>query len=119
MAIDHPTTPSSQLLVAAVDGRLALITPLAPPAYRVLTALQSYLTAGLPHPLGLNPKAHRAVDVDLVLGGRATLDGNVLRRWTELGTWKRAESLGRMDVDGEWEVRALLEAIGGGGLGFL
>ena len=52
------------------------------------------------------------------VGGRGMLDGNVLRRWMELGSWKRAEGISRIGSEGEWEVKALLEGISGRGLGF-
>ena len=71
------------------------------------------------YPLGLSSKAYRAVEVDMTIGGRAMLDGNVLRRWMDLGSWKRAESVMRVGVDVEWEVRTMLEGIGGRGLGLL
>ena len=87
-------------------------------SYRMLSALQTYLTSTLPHSLGLSPKTHRNVDVDMSVGGRGMLDGNVLRRWMELGSWKRAEGISRIGSEGEWEVKALLEGVSGRGLGF-
>ena len=48
------------------------------------------------------------------------LDGNLLRRWSELGSWKKAEAVGRCGVEGgEWEVRGLVDGVTGGGLGGL
>lgn len=121
-AMDTSTTKGNlghQILCNSANGSLSLLTTLAPAAYRTLAALQSYLTTTLAHPLGLNPKAHRAADADLSVGGRVLLDGDVLRRWTELGAWKRAESVARVGLGSEWEVRALLEGIGTRGMGFL
>ena len=112
-------TTLSQILVTTTSGSLALLVSLSPNAYRTLAALQSYLTQTLPHPLGLNPKAYRAADADLSVGGRVTLDGSVLRRWVELGSWKRAESIARSGLGGDLEVRALLEGVGFRGMGFL
>ena len=115
----------NQILITSQTGAVSLITPLpeasttATDAYRNLAALQTYLTNTLPHPLGLSPKAYRNVNVDMSVGGRAILDGNVLRRWMELGSWKRAEGVSRIGAEGEWEVKALLEGISGRGLGFL
>lgn len=108
-----------QLLTANSSGSLALLTTLSASAYRTLSALQSYLTTTLPHPLGLNPKGYRAIDADLSIGGRAPIDGDVVSRWLELGAWKQAESVARIGLDSEWEVRALLESIGVRGLGYM
>jgi cleavage and polyadenylation specificity factor subunit 1 len=108
-----------QVLCSSSNGSLSLLTTISPIAYRILAALQSYLTTTLPHPLGLNPKGYRAVDADLAVGGRAVLDGDVLKRWMELGAWKRAESVARVGLGSEWEVRALLESVGERGMGFL
>jgi cleavage and polyadenylation specificity factor subunit 1 len=115
-----------QILMTSSTGAISLITPLpdsrgvsSADSYRSLAALQTYLTSTLPHPLGLSPKAYRNVEVDMSIGGRAMLDGNVLRRWMELGSWKRAEGVARIGSEGEWEVKALLEGILGSGLGFL
>ena len=45
------------------------------------------------------------------------VDGNVLGRWLELGSQRRAEIAGRVGVDGEG-VREEIKALKGG-LGFL
>ena len=108
-----------QVLVASKTGALGLITPLSAPQYRSLGSLQAWLgTTALTHPLGLSPKAHRNVDVDLSVGGRPILDGDVLARWNELGSWRRAEGITRAGVDAEWELRAMLETVSGKALGF-
>ena len=52
------------------------------------------------------------------MGGRGMLDGALLRRWTELGSQRKAEIAGRVGV-ANWVVRGDLDMIGGGGLGFL
>ena len=128
MQVDGQEQPTiqHQVLVTSQSGAISLITPLpvaatgaATDSYRALAALQTYLTSTLPHPLGLSPKAFRNVEVDMSVSGRAMLDGNVLRRWTELGSWKKAEAVVRTGGEGEWEVRALLEGVLGRGLGFL
>ena len=115
----EPASPH-QMLLASPTGALALLTPLSAPQYRGLASLQAWLgTAALTHPLSLGPKGYRAVDVDLSVGGRAMLDGDVLGRWNELGSWKRAEGVVRAGADAEWEVRAMLETISGRSLEFL
>ena len=70
MDTSSTTTPPAgfQLLSAGSGGSLALLTTLSASAYRTLSALQSYLTTTLLHPLGLNPKGYRAVDADLSVG---------------------------------------------------
>ena len=121
---EHPRI-QHQILIPSQSGAIALITPIPVAAtgassdsYRTLAALQSYLSSTLSHPLGLSPKAYRNVEVDMGVSGRAMLDGNLLRRWTELGSWKKAEAIARTGGEGEWEIRALLEGILGRGLGF-
>ena len=111
---------SHQILLASSTGALALLTLLSSSQYRSLGSLQAWLgNAALAHPFSLGPKARRGVDVDLSVGGRAILDGDVLGRWNELGSWKRAEGVVRAGVDAEWEVRAMLESVSGRGLAFL
>jgi cleavage and polyadenylation specificity factor subunit 1 len=46
------------------------------------------------------------------------VDGSLLRRWTELSSQRRQEACAKVGVD-EWVVRSDLEAVGGGGLGYL
>lgn len=110
---------SSQILLTHSTGSLALVTQLSTPRYRSLAALQSWLGTTVSHPLGLGPKAYRDVDVDMSVGGRAILDGNVLERWYGLGIWKQVEGAARAGVDGVEEVLDLVKEIGGQGLGFL
>ena len=123
--LEHPRI-QHQILSTSQTGAISLISPLPVAAtgassdsYRALGALQTYLTSTLVHPLGLSPKGYRNVEVDMSVSGRAIIDGNVLRRWTELGSWKKAEAIARTGGEGEWEVRALLEGVLGRGLGFL
>ncbi len=115
-----PTSPPSSLLLTTQSGSLQLLTPLTEPLYRRLSALQTQLTNTLEHACGLNPRAYRAVETDGV-GGRGVIDGGLLGRWNELGSWRRREVAGRVGVEGEEGVRRDLgEAVGGGaGLGYL
>jgi cleavage and polyadenylation specificity factor subunit 1 len=46
------------------------------------------------------------------------IDGNLLQRWLDLGTQRKAEIASRVGAD-VWEIRGDLEAIGGAGLGYL
>lgn len=132
-ASEHPAPALHHILLTTQTGALALLTPLSEPAYRRLSALSTYLLTALPHPLGLNPRAYRAVDGAGTIdgggagvgggGSRGVVDGGLVRRWMELGSWKRAEGVGRVSwgggEEGEWGVRGDLEGIGGAGLGFL
>ncbi|PGG98566.1 hypothetical protein AJ79_08819 [Helicocarpus griseus UAMH5409] len=109
--------PLHQVLVTSETGSIALITPLSETSYRRLSALQSQLINTLPHPCGLNPRAFRAIESDGI-GGRGMVDGDLLQRWLDLGTQRKAEMASRVGAD-MWEIRADLEAIGRGGLGYL
>ncbi|OAX83062.1 hypothetical protein ACJ72_02580 [Emergomyces africanus] len=109
--------PLHQVLVSSETGSIALITPVSETSYRRLSALQSQLINTLEHPCGLNPRAFRAVESDGI-GGRGMIDGDLLRRWLDLGTQRKAEIANRVGAD-VWEIRADLEAIGKGGLGYL
>ena len=111
-----PDYASQAILYTSTTGALSLLTPLSPSVFRTLSALQSYLTTTLPHFLGLNPRAFRNVEADLSVGGRAIVDGNILKRWMELGSWKRSEGVSRVGEDGEWAVRGALESVGEQGL---
>ncbi|KAI9698522.1 MAG: mRNA cleavage and polyadenylation factor subunit [Candelina mexicana] len=112
-------TPASQLLFTTQTGSLHLLTPLSEPLYRRLSALQTQLTNTLEHACGLNPKAYRAVETD-GMGGRGVIDGKLLARWFELGSWRRREVAGRVGIEGEEGVRSDLRAVSGEvGLGFL
>lgn len=114
-----PTTTTSdhQLLLTSQTGSIALITPMTEESYRRLSALQSQLTNTLEHPCGLNPRAYRSVESD-ASSGRGMLDGDLLRRWLDLGRQRRLEIAGRVGAS-EWDVRADLEMICGAGLGFV
>jgi cleavage and polyadenylation specificity factor subunit 1 len=93
---------------------LGLFIPLPESTYRRLSTLSNHLSNVLPQWAGLNPKAYRVVEraPEGVLGGRAIVDGNVMRRWMELGAQKRQELAGRVGVD-QGVVRADLEALKG------
>lgn len=109
--------PQHQVLIASENGSLALVTSVPEDSYRRLSALQSQLTNTLEHPCGLNPRAFRAVESDGT-AGRGMIDGTLLRQWLDLGRQRQNEIAGRVGAN-EWEIRADLEAIGGGGLGYL
>ena len=99
--------PDGRILIASKNGSLSLLSTVEHSAYRALTALQSYLTSTLSHPLGLNPRLYRSVEADISVGGRAVLDGNILKTWNELGSWKQAEAIDRTGLSA-WELRELL-----------
>ena len=108
---------SQQILVTTQEGGLALITPLSEQSYRRLSTLQNILIANLEHPCGLNPRAYRAVETDGI-GGRAIIDGNVVQKWLDQSSQHKASTADKCGGS-VWDVRGDLEAIGGGGLGFL
>ena len=112
-------TPPSlyQVLVTSQTGSVALITTLSEESYRHLSAQQSQLVNGLEHPCGLNPRGYRSVESDGI-GGRGMIDGNLLQRWLDLSTQRKAEIASRVGAD-VWEIRGYLEVIGAAGLGFL
>ena len=112
-SVSSSDTPASlhQILLTSQTGAVSLLSALTPSAYRTLAAMQAYLTNTLPHPLGLNQRAYRGAEADNTVGGRAVLDGDVLKRWKELGSWKRAEGMARAGLDAEWEFEALLEGV--------
>ncbi|KAJ5092215.1 hypothetical protein NUU61_007085 [Penicillium alfredii] len=116
MELDE-TISTHQVLITAQNGSLALVTTIPEEPYRRLSALQSQLTNTIEHPGGLNPRAFRAVESDGT-AGRGMVDGNLLRLWLDLGKQRQAEIAGRVGAT-EWEIRADLETIGGGGLGYL
>ncbi len=121
----EPSRPPQQLLIASPTGALATLSPLSEAAYRRLSSLATQLTNSLPNVAGLNSKAYRmpaascpAPGVDAGMG-RTIVDGNVLMRWAELGTGRRAEVAGRVGFDGPEEVRTELEeALGWGRLAY-
>ena len=115
-----PSSPSSStqsVLLTSSTGAISLLTPLSPSIYRTLSALQSFLISTLPHPLSLNPRSYRQQSETVVDGmgrgglGRGVLDGNILRRWRELGSWKRREGEGRCGVEREGEVEWIIGGI--------
>ncbi|KLJ06944.1 protein CFT1 [Blastomyces silverae] len=112
-----PSGPLYHVLVTSETGSIALITPLSETTYRRLSALQSQLINTLEHPCGLNPRAFRAIESDGI-GGRGMVDGDLLQRWLDLSTQRKAEIANRAGAD-VWEIRADMEAIGKGGLGYL
>lgn len=88
--------PANQrpILITSQSGSIALLTALPEASHRTLTALQSHCFNALPHPLGLNPRGFRAggeVDSGIGIGrsGGGVIDGNIIRRWEEGGSWKR------------------------------
>lgn len=120
MAIDSEpdnTSPFNHVLVVTQTGTLALITPVDELMYLRLNTLQTYLTAQLDHFCALNPRGYRAVESER-MGIKGVVDGSVLKRWTELPKQRRVEACLRVGVE-ESVVRADLEFIGGGGLGYL
>jgi cleavage and polyadenylation specificity factor subunit 1 len=108
---------SQQILVTTQEGGLALITPLPEQSYRRLSTLQNILIANLEHPCGLNPRAYRAVETDGI-GGRAIIDGNVVQKWLDQSSQQKSSTADKSG-GAVWDIRVDLEAIGGGGLGFL
>ena len=85
-----------QILLTTSSGALALITPLSEPAYRRLSAVQTFLINSLDHACGLNPRAFRAVQDAEGLASRGILDGGLLRRWNELNAQRRTELWSRL-----------------------
>lgn len=112
-----PNKPVFQALIIAQSGAISLVTSLSEGAYRRLSALQSQLANTLEHPCGLNPRAYRAVESDGI-GSRGMIDGRLLHRWLDLGRQRQMEIANRVGSD-EWGLRADLEIIGGGGLGYI
>jgi cleavage and polyadenylation specificity factor subunit 1 len=108
---------TQQVLVTTQEGGLALITPLSEQSYRRLSTLQNILIANLEHPCGLNPRAYRAVEIDGI-GGRAIIDGNVVQKWLDQSSQHKSSTADKCGGT-VWDVRGDLEAIGGGGLGYL
>jgi cleavage and polyadenylation specificity factor subunit 1 len=108
---------SQQILVATQEGGVGLITPLSEQSYRRLSTLQNIVIANLEHPCGLNPRAYRAVESDGI-GGRAIIDGNVVQKWLDQSSQHKLSTADKCGGT-VWDVRGDLEAIGGGGLGFL
>ncbi|KAI9813362.1 MAG: mRNA cleavage and polyadenylation factor subunit [Thelocarpon impressellum] len=129
--IPSSLSPSAhQIMHTSPSGALSLLTPLNESTYRRLSALASTLSTTLDPACGLNARAYRAASSSAAAAagmsgegyaGRGIVDGNVLRRWNELGVGRKLEVAGRVGVDAE-EIRADLGsvAIGApGGLAFL
>jgi cleavage and polyadenylation specificity factor subunit 1 len=117
MDIDEPATgPLHHILHTSQSGIISLLTPLSESTYRRLGALATHLTNTLEHPCGLNPRAYRAVESE-GFGSRGIVDGDILRRFSELSSQRRAEACGKVGIE-EWVLRSDLEIIGGAGLGF-
>ena len=84
-----------------------------------------FLAGTLDSVAGLNPRAYRNVEGDVVLGaggmgmgmgqGRGIVDGNLLGRLGELGEQRRKEGLGKVGAE-EWVVRAEMEVLMGRGV---
>jgi cleavage and polyadenylation specificity factor subunit 1 len=108
-----------EILITTTTGAMFLLSPLTESQYRRLGTVANHLSNILVHPCGLNPKAYRTNPnaPEPVIGGRPIVDGEVLFRWVELGSQRRAEIAGR--VGGNIEViRDDLEDLRGG-LGYL
>ena len=106
-----------QVLMTMQSGVISLLTPLEEQMYRRLVALQTYLGNLLEHPLGLNPRAFRAVEGD-GYASRGIVDGNLVLRWYELGAQRRAEACAKAGSE-DWLIRNDLEYISGAGMGYL
>jgi cleavage and polyadenylation specificity factor subunit 1 len=132
-AYSAPPGPSTraihQALLTTQTGAIALITPVDELTYLRLNTLQTYISSQLDSACGLNAQAYRAVGANGSCGGggeqqqqrsassgsKDVLDGNVLRRWSELPKQRRADACLRMGVDEE-SVRRDLDVVFGGAL---
>jgi len=121
MDIDSmPQTPQHQILIASLSGSFSLLTPLTESQYRSLNTLTTHLSNTLPHHCGLNPKAYRVDrDAPAAEGGRTIVDGEILRRWRELGSMRRSEVAGKLGMDADSVREDILSSTGWGGLAFL
>ncbi|KKK23785.1 hypothetical protein AOCH_000296 [Aspergillus ochraceoroseus] len=113
MDVDNQA-PLHQVLVTSQNGSIGLITCVPEESYRRLSALQSQLTNTVQHPCGLNPRAYRAVESD-GSAGRGMLDGSLLFQWLDMSKQRKVEIASRVGAN-EWEIKADLEVVGGGGL---
>lgn len=122
-AMDIDTTSPTQqhqILIASLSGSLSLLTPLTEAQYRSLNTLNTHLNNTLPHHCGLNPRAYRVDrDAPLAEGGRTVVDGEILRRWRELGSIRQGEIAGRMAMDVDGVREGINIATGWSGLGFM
>ena len=114
---DYEQRPRSlqQVLMTMQSGAISLITPLEEQMYRRLIALQTYLGNILEHPLGLNPRAFRAVEGD-GYASRGVVDGNLVLKWHGLGTQRKAEACAKAGSE-DWLIRSDLEHVSGTILG--
>lgn len=114
--------PPQILLLASPTGSLATLNALSETPYRRLSSLASQLINTLPHPAGLNPRAHRMphsatqTTAKMAPGiesgvGTNIVDGVILARWSELASGRRGEIAGRVGYAGPEEVRAELEGL--------
>jgi cleavage and polyadenylation specificity factor subunit 1 len=117
MDIDAASYARHQILLCTQEGSLALITPLSDQTYRRLSTLQNLLISNLEQPCGLNARAYRDVQTDGI-GGRAMIDGNVVMRWLDQSSQHQASTADKIGGS-VWDIRGDLEAVGGGGLGYL
>ena len=122
MDIDHPAGVPHQphsLLLTSQTGSLSLLTPLTEQTYRRLSTLQNILLSSTldatSHFASLNPRAYRQVETDGV-GGRAVIDGDLVRRWWEVSSQQKSNAADKAGGD-VWDVRADLAVVGGGMLG--
>lgn len=114
------------LLLSSPSGHLSSLSAISESAHRRLYSLQTQLLSILPSYAGLNSKAHRlpstssiatnsagrSIGVDTAAGrSAAIIDGEVLARWTELGTAKRAELATKGGYDGVQEMRDELHSV--------
>ncbi|CAH0048218.1 unnamed protein product [Clonostachys solani] len=114
------------LLLSSPSGHLSSLSAISESAHRRLYSLQTQLLSIVPSYAGLNSKAHRlpstssittnsagrSIGVDTAAGrSAAIIDGEVLARWTELGTAKRAELATKGGYDGVQEMRDELQSV--------
>ncbi|KIX01831.1 uncharacterized protein Z518_09558 [Rhinocladiella mackenziei CBS 650.93] len=112
-----PSDSMQRILISTQSGSLCMLTPLPETAYRRLSTLQNTLLTTLDfHPCSLNPRAYRQVETDGI-GGRGVIDGNLAKRWWETSTQQRVASADKAGGS-VWEVRADMDMISGGDLGF-
>ena len=110
------------VLVLQASGSLALITPIPEQQHRRMAALQSQLLSALEPVAGLSHKAYRAArDVKIgpgeaqALGPPVMLDGNVLKKWRDIGRDRLGEIERAIGMDVE-EIEAAIWDVSGGGL---
>ncbi|MCJ1355724.1 MAG: mRNA cleavage and polyadenylation factor subunit [Icmadophila ericetorum] len=85
---EDTTSLPHHILLTSPLGTLSLLSPLPPTgshSYSQMQSLANHLQNTLLQPAGLNPKMFRASTVDVGLGGRGVVDGNLLRRVGEEG----------------------------------